>query len=385
MNVLQRYLSNPAYGLIPIFLFSFAIRWVGAPAALLIALALSVIGVLVVRKQSRLIYDVSAIAFFISLATLFFFGFQFDRLRTFVIVEVFFLLTLIVIRLSRTKIIVRLMTHEMNSAVKNFLNESFRVAFFTQYGFSIHLLLVLLYFIFLDADTSVLHVITLKITSQIIIVAIIVLEVARLRILNVKLKKEEWLPVVNEKGDVTGKIAKSVTRDMKNKFMHPVVRVALVHDGKIYLKKRAESRILDPGKLDYPFEKYMKLNHELDESVHNSIRMECKNDDIPLSFMLKYIFENNITKRLIFLYVSNIESDELYNSLHLEGGKLWTEAQIEDNMEKGLFSENFELEYEYLKNTVLMYNRVKAYLPPDYDGKSLDDSFSSETSQLQAK
>jgi len=142
--------------------------------------------------------------------------------------------------------------------------------------------------------------------------------------------------------------------------MHPVVRIALIYKGKIYLKNRDESRLLDPGKLDYPFERFIDFdNLNPDEVVRNIIREECKNENIPVRFLLKYVFENEQAKRLIFLYVSDIEEEELFNSMHLEGGKLWTESQIEENIGNNLFSECFELEYEYLENTILMVRHLK--------------------------
>ena len=139
--------------------------------------------------------------------------------------------------------------------------------------------------------------------------------------------------------------------------MHPVVRVALIYKGRIYLQMRDQDRLLNPGKLDYPFEKYMQFNHKVDETLRSSIRNECGGNDIPLRFLLKYTFENEITKRLVFLYVSDIGDETVFNSLQLQGGKLWTSAQIEDNMGTEIFSECFELEYEYLKNTVLLAHR----------------------------
>lgn len=71
-------------------------------------------------------------------------------------------------------------------------------------------------------------------------------------------------------------------------------------------------------------------------------------------------FENENTKRLIFFYVSIISSEKEFNKLLLKGGKLWTPKQIEDNIGSGVFSESFELEFEYLKNTVLMFNLPKS-------------------------
>ncbi len=350
---IHKILRNPAFGLTPLLVFSLILGLIDTRIALLIGLALSVVGYFVVKRYSRLIYDISIFTFAISLILSFFIFQRLSNFMIFIAVEIIFVLSIIFTRLTRPKIVHRLAKSE-NLVLKNYLSESFRVAFQSQYGLSIHLLLILLFFVFGYEYVAAANRIIALGVAQILIVVIMIMEVIRLNILDKKLYDEEWLPVVNEKGAVTGKVAKSVTRDLKNKFMHPVVRVALIHKGKIYLKKRDPSRILDPGKLDYPFEKYMKFKHELDEAVHNAIRKETGVDDIPLRFLLKYIFENAYTKRLIFLYVSDINDDEAFNALHLKNGKLWTEAQIDDNMGTGIFSECLELEYEYLKNTVLL-------------------------------
>ncbi len=75
--------------------------------------------------------------------------------------------------------------------------------------------------------------------------------------------------------------------------------------------------------------------------------------DISINFLLKYVFENDNTRRLIFLFVANLE-DEF--KIRREGnmkGKFWTIKQLEDGFVDEIFSECFELEFEYLKNMVL--------------------------------
>lgn len=355
---IQKYVRNPSFGLLPLLIFCFIQRANDARAAIIVALTLSLLGSFLVKKYSRLIYEISAIAFGISLLFVYLITPWLDNFHIFILVEIIFVLALTFMRLGCVKILLRLARSDA-PYVKNYLAESFRVSFQTQYGLSVHLLLILAFFIFDEGWTHHLNLFPIKLITIIILVVIVVFETIRLRILDKKLFKEEWLPVVTEKGDVMGRVAKSVTMDMKNKFMHPVVRVALVYDGKIYLRKRDVSRLLSPGLLDYPFEKYMQYNHEIDEAVHNAVKKECGTDNIPLQFLLKYIFENESTKRLVFLYVSVIENEKTFNQLHLSGGKLWTGTQIEDNMGENIFSECFELEFEYLKNTVLLAHRLK--------------------------
>ncbi|MBK5194894.1 MAG: hypothetical protein JJE08_02510 [Proteiniphilum sp.] len=360
-SFIQRITKNPAFGLIPMLVFSILVSYTDGRVATGIALLLSLLGYIAVKRLSRLIYKLSLITFAVALPLSLIFFTSLPLINRFVIVEIIFVLMLITARLSRNRIVVR-MNKKKNLLMKSFIKESFRVAFQTQYALSFHLLLVLGIFLFGGTESATANSFLLLLVTQIMLVVIMLMESGRLYILDKKLHKEEWLPVVTESGDVTGRVAKSITRDMKNKFMHPVVRVALIYKGKIYLKERDPSRLLNPGMLDYPFEKYMQYNHEIDVSVHNSIVSECGNKHIPLRFLLKYTFENETTKRLIFLYVSDIDNEELFNSLLLKGGKLWTESQIEDNMGHNLFSECFELEFEYLKNTVLLAHQFREKL-----------------------
>lgn len=358
LSNVEKILRNPAFGLIPMLIFSVLILFTDTCIATMIALVLSIVGYIAVKKCSRLIYDISIITFGIASVLLFTTFLKLPVVNRLVIVEIIFVLSLITMRLSRVKIITQV-GKRGNLMLKNYVKESFRVSFQTQYGLSIHLLLVLGIFLFGASELHFATSVVLVILCQVILLGIFVIETARLYILDKKLYKEEWLPVVTERGEVTGKVAKSISIDLKNKFMHPVVRLAFIYKGRIYLRTREKERLLNPGKLDFPFEKYMQFNDNVDETLQNGIRKECGCNDIPLRFLLKYTFENEITKRLIFLYVSVIEEEATFNCLRLQGGKLWTSSQIEDNLGTDIFSECFELEYEYLKNTVLMAYQIK--------------------------
>ncbi len=361
-SVIIKQLRNPAYGLIPLLVFSILSKWVDTGTALCVALGLALLGVFLVRKHSRMLYDISAITFCIALIMLLF-QYPLDDFGKFVIVEVIFVMALVVSRLLRTRVIT-ILARNRQPNVRNYLSESFRVAFQIQYALFFHLLLTLVYFTLSTVQPPKIGEREIILLAEVIILAVIVMEVVRFHFLDKKLRAEEWLPVVTESGEVTGKVAKSVTREMKNKFMHPVVRIALISNGKIYLKKRDASRLLNPGALDYPFEKYMQYNHDINEAILNMVKKEIGTKDIPLRFLLKYIFENKSTKRLIFLYVSIIDDEEKFNSLELKDGKLWTEKQIEENRNSNIFSECFELEFEYLKNTVLLNYKLKATETP---------------------
>lgn len=358
VDVFVKALNNPAFGLIPLLIFSLFNTTINTYVLLVGGLLWSFIGIFKTHKYSRYIYEISAIAFGVTLNFSYFVLPRLDSFRQFVFVEVIFVLSLLVMRQVRRRMITRVFRSEaLNS--RGYLQESLRVAFQTQYGLFFHLLIVLLYFMLTDIQYFWIDVVVINFIVQLIIVAIILGEMIRLGILNKKLKKEEWLPVINERGEIEGKIAKSVSRETKNKHMHPMVRIVLVYNGMLYLQPRSDESILNPGKLDYPFEQYMMYSHDVEEAAQNSIKKETGREDIPMRFLLKYVFENDTIKRMMYLYVVDIDDAELFEGLHLKGGKLWTPSQIDDNMKTGIFSEIFEQEYDYLKNTVLMFQKFK--------------------------
>ena len=52
------------------------------------------------------------------------------------------------------------------------------------------------------------------------------------------MKNEEWLPIVDEKGNIIGKAPRSVCHKDKT-LLHPVVHVHIFNDkGQLYLQKR---------------------------------------------------------------------------------------------------------------------------------------------------
>ncbi|NLC50666.1 MAG: hypothetical protein GX762_09895 [Bacteroidales bacterium] len=353
-NIIKRIFTNPALGLIPYLIFSILIGQINTLVAFGIGFVLSIAPFLFgMRKEMRVLYDVSAWSFLIATLALLLLVPDFYPQHSFILAEITLVFSLMIFRLSRKSLIKRI-GRKQKGEKKFYLYESFQVAFQAQYALSFHLLIILGFRVFYTANYPMVDMVLILNLFQGILATIIILEALRLRLLTKRLEGEEWLPVINESGVVQGRIAKSVSINLKNQFLHPLVRVALIYDGKLYLKNRDESRLLDPEKLDYPFEKYMQYKHNIEQTIKSLLRKEIKTDKLPVRFLLKYVFENENTKRLIFLYVSTITSEKAFNDLQLHGGKLWTTNQIEDNLGSSIFSECFELEFEYLKNTVLM-------------------------------
>ena len=363
----KKYASNPVIGLLPCILFVILrASYVQVEYALIAAFILTIVGETFLRtyyksKGFSITFYMSGIALIITFIVWFLTNKYLTQTFTYVVVlEAVIVCLFMLLRASRTYIGAHFF-RQKNLLQKALLSEFYDCAVLIQYGLTLHIFSMLLYRQFkIDAKNVELYdTLFFAVIPIFIVLSFGIYQALKVRALTSKLRKEEWLPIVTEKGEVTGKIAKNVSLNMKNKFLHPVVRVALVSNSKVYIQERPANEVLNPSKLDYPFEKYMLFSQEINLAARNSIRnMVGHNLDISLDFLLKHIFENENTKRLIFLFVANLEDEHAIKREGKMKGKFWTVKQLEEGFADEIFSECFELEFEYLKNMVLTPNDI---------------------------
>lgn len=331
------------------------------------AMIASFVVVIVAELSLRLYYKsrlfsvtfyITGISILITLITWFFSHKYVGKPNTYIVVcEVLIVYLFMLLRASKTYLATNFF-RQKNVVQKAIMNEFFDAATLIQYALTTHVFSILLYrqfFIVEREERLLVDTLVFSVLPVILLAVIGIYQMLKVTNIVSKLRREEWLPIVTEKGEVTGKIAKSVSLNMKNKFLHPVVRVALISNSKIYLQERSMDDVLNPGKLDYPFEKYMLFNHEINLAARNSIKQMVSSDvDFSIKFLLKYVFENDDTRRLIFLFTATIDDEEKIRRGGKMTGKFWTVKQLEEGFADEIFSECFELEFEYLKNMVLI-------------------------------
>jgi hypothetical protein len=183
-----------------------------------------------------------------------------------------------------------------------------------------------------------------------LIVAYCIYEFVHWNHLKKQILNEEWLPIVNDKGAVYGKVALSVSCTEGDKYLHPVIRIALIHKGMLFLN--------DTHPLDYPFERYLRYQESLEEGIKETFIESGVPADLPTTFIFRYTYKSIDTNRLIYLYACNLKDEKQLSELKLNNGKWWTGKQIDENLGTGLFSTYFEKEYELLNTTVLMADRL---------------------------
>lgn len=169
----------------------------------------------------------------------------------------------------------------------------------------------------------------------------------------VQFEDEEWLPIVDEEGRVTGKALRSVCHSGQ-KHLHPVVHLHVINSHKhLFLQKRPETKIIQPGKWDTAVGGHIAFGEDVKIALQREAWEEIGLKDFSAKPLGQYIFESDVEKEMVYSFISydfkkiNLHSEEVTE------GKFWSQKQIEDNLGKGIFTPNFEMEYNnQLKNKI---------------------------------
>lgn len=163
-----------------------------------------------------------------------------------------------------------------------------------------------------------------------------------------QLESEEQLPLVNEDGQVVGKAPRSVCHNGQ-KLLHPVVHLHVLNkNNAIFLQKRPQNKLVQPGKWDTAVGGHISFGEDLQTSLEREALEEIGLNGFSAKMIKKYVWESEIERELVYVFVThdfqtiNLHSDEV------EEGKFWTRNQIAKNIGKEVFTPNFEHEFKQL-------------------------------------
>jgi isopentenyldiphosphate isomerase/intracellular septation protein A len=162
---------------------------------------------------------------------------------------------------------------------------------------------------------------------------------------------EEWLPVIDEEGKIIGKALRSVCHSGE-KILHPVVHLHVMNPRKLlYLQKRPESKIIQPGKWDTAVGGHIAFGEDVKTALMREAYEEIGLKDFTAKPVGVYLFESEIEREMVYSFVSYDYQGIKLHSEEVMEGRFWSQKQIEQNLGKGIFTPNFEFEYQkQLKN-----------------------------------
>lgn len=191
-----------------------------------------------------------------------------------------------------------------------------------------------------------------------ILLFIFIYEIIRVSVVRIGLMKEEWWPIVNDQGKMIGSIQSVTSLNDSTKYMHPVVRVMLIDENRILLQKRPDDDLIFPGCWDIAISNHIRVNETVEQCILRTTAEKYGIDEIKPLFLTNYTTENETEFHYAFLFLLCKSGEFGFNADNKILTKWWTIGQIEENLQSGIFSENFITEYELIKRSGLLDQRI---------------------------
>lgn len=161
--------------------------------------------------------------------------------------------------------------------------------------------------------------------------------------------QEELFPVVDEMGNILGSITRGRAHD-GTKVLHPVVHLHVFNsNGELYLQKRPEWKDIQPGKWDTSVGGHVDFGENVEMALKREVSEELGITRFTPEHLGTYIFEGKRERELVYVN-KTVYDDPIHPSKNeLDGGRFWSPEEIADNIGKGVFTPNFEDEYQRLR------------------------------------
>ena len=163
----------------------------------------------------------------------------------------------------------------------------------------------------------------------------------------------EYFPIVEPNGLVIGRSTREYCHGGA-KPLHPVIHVHIIDRfSRIYLQKRSMKKDIQPGKWDTAVGGHVSYGESIVEAVYREACEELRLIEFNPIHIETYQFESSVEKEMVSIFAA-VGSYELTPDLdEVDEGRWWPVEEIDANIGKGVFTPNFESEFQMIRKQLL--------------------------------
>lgn len=160
--------------------------------------------------------------------------------------------------------------------------------------------------------------------------------------------RQELFPIVNEQGEVTGSATRAECHS-GSMLLHPVVHLHIFDtQGRLYLQRRSLNKDIQPGKWDTAVGGHIDYGESVKEALRREVREELGITQFNPIHNFTYLFQSRIERELVYSYRTIYEGDIKIDPIEIDEGRYWSFDDIVEHLGKGIFTPNFEDEFQKL-------------------------------------
>ncbi len=167
-----------------------------------------------------------------------------------------------------------------------------------------------------------------------------------------KFENDEWFDLVNPNGQIVGKAPRSIVHGDPN-LLHPVVHIHIINSqGEIYLQKRVPNKDIQPGKWDTAIGGHVQSGESIDHAVTREAEEELGISMANPQPLYRYVMRNEVESELVHGFLLREEGTFYPDQTEISDTRFWKLDEIEQQLNKNVFTPNFEKEFELLLKIV---------------------------------
>ncbi|MCG8581622.1 MAG: NUDIX domain-containing protein [Bacteroidales bacterium] len=156
---------------------------------------------------------------------------------------------------------------------------------------------------------------------------------------------EEWLPLIDEKGQILGSAPRSIVHQ-QSFLLHPVVHLHVISNASILLQKRPSHKLIQPGKWDTAVGGHVAAGESIELSLQRETSEEIGLTNFNATAIGQYIWTSDVEKEMVFCFIAQHKGPFNFDKKEVDEVRFWPIEEIKENIGKGVFTPNFEHEFQ---------------------------------------
>lgn len=160
------------------------------------------------------------------------------------------------------------------------------------------------------------------------------------------MNKDEIFPLVNEEGEVIGQATRRECHS-GSKLLHPVIHLHIFNsEGELFLQKRSETKDIQPNKWDSSVGGHIDLGETPEIAATREAREEIGLQSLTIHYIQKHVIETDVERELTFCFYAITDEKPQIDMNEVTDGRFWSINEIENQLNKDIFTPNFELDFK---------------------------------------